>query len=149
MPPELSWWHENFALLTDMSTRGYACHVQSFDGMLEDPRGVLTRVFAWLGEAFTAGRDLEAAIESVRPGTRTQSASPTPEPCALEPAQADVCDAYYQAVHAGSGLGTLLVERMNEVQLALDPIIASHRTRIEDEAYKMRELWAGRTRRFG
>lgn len=123
MPPALEWWDENFALIRDLSVRGYACHVQSYDGILADPRRVIAGVLAWLGQ----GGDVEAAVAAVRPETRTQRA---PASDSVEPRHAAVFDEFYAAVHAGDGLDKGLIERMNATHRALAPEIAAHQERL-------------------
>lgn len=142
MPPALEWWEENFALINDMAVRRYPCHVQAYSALLADPRGVLERVFAWLGPERTKGRDLSAAIAAVDPGTRTQRAlehSPADVERLgdLQLRHADIFDAYYEAVVAGQGLSALLVERMNEVQAELAGLIAHERQRTRKAAERL------------
>lgn len=123
MPPALEWWDEHVALLRDLSVRGYACHVQSYDGVLDDPRGVLTRTFAWMG----VDADLEAAVTTVRPHARTQHA---PGSDAVAPHVAEVFDAFYAAVHRGHGLDAELIARINATHRELEPAIRRHREEI-------------------
>ncbi len=125
MPPALEWWDENFALVRDIAVRGYACHVQSYDGVLDDPRGVLERTFAWIGR----DGDVDAAIEAVRPGTRRQRrrAPEVDDQAHVAPHVAATFDAFYEAVHAGTGLDGKLIERMNTTNLELAPEIGRQR----------------------
>jgi len=123
MPPALEWWDEHVALLRDLSVRGYACHVQSYDGVLDDPRGVLTRTFAWMG----VDADLEAAVATVRPHARTQHA---PSSDAVAPHVAAVFDAFYAAVRRGDGLDAELIARINTTHHELEPTIRRHREEI-------------------
>jgi hypothetical protein len=123
MPPALEWWDEHVTFLRDLSLRGYACHVQSYDGVLDDPRGVLARTFAWLG----IDADLEAAIATVRPYARTQRA---PASESVPPHVAEVFDAFYEAVHRGEGLGPTLIARINATHQTLEPEITRHRREI-------------------
>jgi hypothetical protein len=123
MPPALEWWDEHVAFLRDLSVRGYACHVQSYDGVLDDPRGVVTRILAWLD----VDAHVEAAVAAVRPHARTQRA---PESDAVAPAVAEVFDAFYAAVHSGEGLDAALIARINETHQQLEPVITRHREEI-------------------
>jgi hypothetical protein len=128
MPPALEWWEENYGFVRDLSQRKYACHVQSFDGLLGAPAEVITRVFDWIGPELCPRPQLERAIAAVRPRTRTQTlARSWSAGDSVEAHVADVFDAYYDAVHAGSGLSGILVERMNEVNAYLLPQIAAAR----------------------
>jgi hypothetical protein len=123
MPPALEWWDENFALIRDIAVRGYACHVQSYDGVLAQPRRVVGAVLEWLGQ----GGDLEAAVRAVRPETRSQRA---PSSSSVAPEHAAVFDDFYAAVERGEGLDRELIARMNRVHLALGPEIQAHHERI-------------------
>ncbi|MBA3547311.1 MAG: hypothetical protein H0T76_12565 [Nannocystis sp.] len=123
MPPALEWWDENFALIRDIAVRGYACHVQSYDGVLADPRRVIGAVLEWFGE----GGDLEAALRCVRPEVRTQRA---PVSSSVTPEHAAVFDDFYAAVDRGEGLDRGLIARMNRVHQALGPEIQEHHERI-------------------
>lgn len=120
MPAALEWWDEHITFLRDLAVRGYACHVQSYDGVLDDPRGVLTRTLAWLD----VDADLEAAVAAVRPYARTQRA---PESDAVAPAVAAVFDAFYEAVHRGEGLDSALIARINALHRELEPTLSRHR----------------------
>ncbi len=123
MPPALEWWDEHYALVRDLAVRGYACHVQSYDGVVEQPRAVLSRTFEWLGIEV----DLEAAIAAVHAQTRTQRGG---ESSSIDPTVAEVFDAFYGAVHGGGGLDAELIERMNATHQIVATEIAEHRERI-------------------
>jgi hypothetical protein len=123
MPPALEWWDENFALIRDIAVRGYACHVQSYDGVLAEPRRVVAATLAWLGQ----GGDVEAALRAVRPEVRTQRA---PSSSSVAPEHAEVFDEFYAAVERGEGLDRGLIARMNRIHLALGPEIQEHHERI-------------------
>lgn len=123
MPPALEWWDEHVAFLRDLSLRGYACHVQSYDGVLDDPRGVVTRILAWLD----VDADVEAAVAAVRVQARTQRA---PDSDAVAPPVAEVFDAFYAAVHRGEGLDAALIARINRTHQELEPELERHREEI-------------------
>lgn len=143
MPPALEWWDDHVTFLRDLSLRGYACHVQSYDGVLDDPRGVVARTLAWLD----VDADVNAAVAAVRPHARTQRAPAAaahppvpalvpvsgPEPVAAEPIApelAEVFDAFYAAVHHGEGLDAALIARINRAHQQLEPAITRHREAI-------------------
>ena len=141
MPAPLQWWEDNYIFIRDLSIRQYACHVQSFDGLLERPREVITRVFEWIGSELAGSADLEAAIACVQPRTRTQSRPREVHPDdSIEPHIAEVFDAYYDAVHAGDGLSSVLVERMNEVNEELAERISAARARVMDAQARVAAL---------
>jgi hypothetical protein len=123
MPPALEWWDEHVVFLRDLAVRGYACHVQSYDGVLDDPRGVVARVLAWLD----VDADVAAAVAAVHPQARTQRA---PVSDSVTPAVAEVFDAFYAAVHAGLGLDAALIARINHTHQQLEPTITRHREQI-------------------
>jgi hypothetical protein len=125
MPPALEWWDEHVAFLRDLSLRGYACHVQSYDGVLDDPRGVVTRALAWLD----VDVDVEAANAAVRPHARTQRA---PESDSVAPEVAEVFDAFHAAVHDGHGLDPALIASINRTHQDLEPVIQHHREQLAD-----------------
>jgi hypothetical protein len=122
MPPALEWWDENYAMIRDIAVRGYACHVQTYHGVLADPRGVLARILAWLG-----GGDLERAVAAVHPESRTQHA---PASTSVAPEIAAVFDDLYAAIDRGDGLDPALIERMNQVHRELGPVLQEHHERI-------------------
>lgn len=116
MPPLLEWWHENFMLLRDIVVRRYRVHVQSYDGLLDDPATVIRDTMRWLGRG-----DAEAAIAAVKPELRTQ-VRPEGEP--LDPALEEVFELLYQTVHERRGLTAALIQRWNEANVVLAPRIA-------------------------
>lgn len=122
--PALEWWSEMFALICDVSTRKYAVHVQSYGGLLADPKGVLTRVFSWLGHG-----DVERAIAAVDPKLRTQDGAKIAEQDMLSAEVAEVCDELYAHLAAGESLPRAFLGRVNEVNAQLRPAI---RTNYED-----------------
>ncbi|MCA9704569.1 MAG: hypothetical protein KDK70_01830 [Myxococcales bacterium] len=124
MPPWLEWWEECFMLMRDILIRRHAIHVQSYDGLLADPSGVITRVLEWLGEP---DLDVDAAIAAVRPGNRTQH---RPEVDGVPAAAAEVFDELYRCVDEAKGLPKALMGRLNETAVELAPLVQQHRKRI-------------------
>lgn len=124
MPPWLEWWDENFALMRDIMLRRHSVHVQSYDGLLADPAGVITKVLAWLGDPDV---DVAAAIAAVRPGNRTQH---RPEVEGVPPEAAAVFDELYQSIDEHHGLRRSLMERLNGLQRELAPLVQAHRKRL-------------------
>jgi hypothetical protein len=118
MPPVLEWWHENFALVRDIVTRRYPVHVQSYDGLLGDPEGVVADVLQWLGDGEV---DVEAAVAAVKPQNRTQT---SPISGTLEPELAEVFDLFYRTLHERLPLNTAFIEMLNETNRVLAPRIA-------------------------
>jgi hypothetical protein len=124
MPPWLEWWEENYALVRDILVRRHAIHVQSYDGLLADSAGIITKVLAWLGEP---NLDTTAAIGAVHPGNRTQH---RPEVEGVPPAVAETFDALYQSIHEHQGLHRSLTERLSATNRELVPLIHAHHRRI-------------------
>jgi hypothetical protein len=135
--PALEWWAENYMLIRDVATRRYPVHLQSYDGLLADPEGVLRRTFAWLGFG-----DAAAAMAAVKPERRTQRAkapqaapasqaapvpdsgpSSDPEDRELEPAVIEVFDHLYHTVHAGEPVRPELLAALNATHVELAPRI--------------------------
>lgn len=128
--PALEWWSECFMLLRDVATRRYPVHLQSYDGLLADPEGVLRRTFAWLGVG-----DAAAALAAVKPERRTQRAAPAagPEPSEpdLDPAVIEVFDRLYHTVHAGEPVGPALLAALNDTQQRLAPRLGEQQRAVE------------------
>ncbi|MEM9461733.1 MAG: hypothetical protein AAGF11_46650 [Myxococcota bacterium] len=126
MPPWLEWWEECFMLMRDILVRRHSIHVQSYDGLLADPQGVITKVLTWLGEP---NLDVKAAIAAVRPGNRTQH---RPEVAGVPDGVAEVFDELYRSVDQSHGLRRSLMARLGETNRELAPLLAEHRKRIVD-----------------
>jgi hypothetical protein len=124
MPPWLEWWDENYALVRDLLVRRHSVHVQSYDGLLADPGGVITKVIAWLGQP---DLDVAAAIAAVHPGNRTQH---RPEVEGVSAARAAVFDALYESIHEHQGLHRSLMERLSAMHRELAPLVHEHRRRL-------------------
>lgn len=130
LSPVLEWWHENYMLLRDVAIRRYPVHLQSYDGLLDDPEGVLERTFAWLGRG-----DAAAALAAVKPERRTQRAGgpaageanaepdPDPDEASLDPAIAERFDRLYHTVHAGEPVRAELLAALNATHAVLGPRI--------------------------
>jgi len=124
MPPWLEWWDENFMLVRDILVRRHPIHVQSYDGLLADPRGVITRVLGWLDDPQL---DVEAAVAAVRPGNRTQH---RPEVEGVPDSAAAVFDELYACIHEHHGLRRSLMGTLNETNRILAPMVHEHRKRV-------------------
>jgi hypothetical protein len=124
MPPWLEWWDDNFSLMRDLLVRRHAIHVQSYDGLLTDPAGVITRVLEWLGDP---SLDVAAAIAAVRPGNRTQH---RPEVQGVPPEAAAVFDELYASIDEHHGLPAALMAKLNDTHRELAPLVHEHRRRV-------------------
>lgn len=125
MDPVLEWWAENFGLIRDIATRRYPVHVQSYDGLLDDPPKVIRRTLKWLG----AESDVRKAIAAVNPGNRTQKAPPSLE---VETEHAEIFDLLYDTVHRGDGLTAKFIRRLNELNETLAPMVQAERQRVAE-----------------
>jgi hypothetical protein len=130
LPAALEWWMENFGLVRDIATRRYPVHVQSYDGLLEDPAGVIRRTLGWVGDG-----DVEGAIAAVKPEHRTQT---RPESDSLEPDVAKVCDELYACVHESRGLERSFIERLNRTNEQLLPTIRAAQDKVRRDRIERR-----------
>jgi hypothetical protein len=150
LSPALEWWSENYMLIRDVAIRRYPVHLQSYDGLLEDPEGVLRRTFAWLGVG-----DAAAAMAAVKPERRTQrvhdpdarrqpdpGSGPDPDPdrAALDPAVVEVFDLLYQVVHAGEPVRPELLAAFNATQVELAPRITEQQRAVARAQRRRRAL---------
>lgn len=125
MPPVLEWWHENYLLLRDIATRRYRVHVQSYDGLLQDPEAVIRKVVGWIGHG-----DADAAVNAVNPELRTQE---QPVSTSIEPEFAQLFDELYHTVHTGQPIRRELLEALNTANAKLGPRVAEHTKAIQRE----------------
>lgn len=123
MPSALQWWQENYALIRDLVIRRHRAHVQSYDGLLDDPDKTIRETIAWLGEG-----DADAAVAAVKPGHRTQKA---PDVEGIDDDVAAVFDELYAAVHERRPLNATFVSGLNELHAQLVPQIREHAQAIQ------------------
>ena len=109
--------------------------MQCFDAVMQDPRGVIGRVLAWIG----AGGDLDAAAAMVKPRPPRAQRPELDVDELVAPEVAQVFDEYYAAVEDGDGLSPALIKRMNETNAALTPEIEAHKQRLAKEVAAWRE----------
>ena len=131
--PWLEWWEENFALMRDLMTRRYAVHVQSYDGLLADPEGVITKVLKWLGDP---DLDPAPAIAAVRPSNRTQQ---KPEVDAVEDEFAAVFDELYESIDRQQGIARSLMQKLNDTNRTLAPRVHEQRRQMGEARRARRE----------
>ena len=123
-------------------------HLNSYDGLLADPEGVLRRTFAWLGFG-----DAAAAMAAVKPERRTQrakasAAAPAPSPARdpdpdeseLDPAVVDVFDRLYRTVHDGEPLQAALLTALDATQVKLAPRLAEQQRAVARAQQRRRAL---------
>lgn len=129
--PALEWWTENFTLVRDIVTRRYRVHVQSYDGLLDDPSKVIADTLKWLGDG-----DLEGAVAAVRPSNRTQRAPAVA--AEIDPSLAEVFDTLYDTVHRHLPITPAFVAKLNETQTLLAPRLAEQRREAMRDAARRR-----------
>ena len=142
VPPALEWWSENYALLSDVLTRGHALHLVAYESTLGEPERIVPEAIEWLS---VPDLDADAAVAAVRPELRTQVDSeelstpvePLPVPgddpdAVVPPEAAEVFDTLYARVRDRKGLDGPFIDRLNETHEALQP-------RIEEAVGKVRE----------
>lgn len=130
-PPALEWWSENFALVRDIAIRRYPVHVQSYDGLLEDPEKVIRKTLAWLGDEDV---DVDKAIAAVDPGNRTQRPDDAaPPPTTIEPEIAAFFDELFAAIHEAKGLERTFIQRLNQLNQQLIPRIHAAQKAVHDD----------------
>jgi hypothetical protein len=122
LAPALEWWSENFALIRDISIRRYPVHVQTYDGLLQDPERVIGRTLGWLGRG-----DVQRACAQVRSERRNFN---RPSSDTMEPTIAAVFDALYAALERGTPLSPSFLEKLNETNDRLAPLFAAHREQL-------------------
>jgi len=123
IPPVLEWWSENFSLIRDVVTRRYRVHVQSYDGLLSDPKTVIENTLDWLGDTEV---DVATAVAAVKPTNRTQQRNDdAPAPEGLSPKAVEAFELLYRTIHERSGLDPALINSLNDVHVELAPRIAA------------------------
>jgi hypothetical protein len=131
--PVLEWWSENFALVRDIAIRRYPVHVQSYDGLLEDPEAVIRKTLAWLGDPEI---DADKAVAAVEPRNRTQV---RPESDSIEPEFAALFDELYSMIHAGNGLEQGFIRKLNEANQKLVPRVQAAQQAVHDDQVARRK----------
>ncbi len=128
--PALEWWSETFTLLRDIATRRHAVHVQSYQGLLDDPARVIRAVIGWLGQG-----DAAAAIAAVRGDRRRTPERPAIElPAGLEAHHVAAFDALYDDIHRGRPLTPAFVAHLNAIDGELRPLLVAHNARLRQAA---------------
>lgn len=132
MPLLLEWWSENYALLRDIVVRRYRVHVQSYDGLLRDPKQVITDTIAWLGHG-----DAAAGIAAVKPSNRTQSRDED-APSSLDATLVEAFNLLYAAIDQRTGIDAGLIARLNKTQSILAPRIAEAQRAVAEHEKRRR-----------
>lgn len=130
IPPVFEWWSENFALIRDIVTRRFRVHVQSYDGLLSDPKTVIENTLDWLGDKEVA---VASAVAAVKPKNRTQQRhDDAPVPEGLSDKVVDAFELLYRTVDERSGLDPALISTLNEAHVEIAPRIAQAQKAVSD-----------------
>jgi hypothetical protein len=136
--PVLEWWHENYLLIRDYSTRRYPFHCLAYEQLLSQPEEHLPTILRWcnsslpsdftqLGRAQTEATlslNIEAAIAAVKPQAQTQKRAGLPDRSFPLPAHIEgIFDDFYACFTRDAQLSSALIEDMNRCNEELEPLI--------------------------
>ena len=115
--PALEWWRENYDLIRDFATRGYAFNLVSYGKLLDDPAGVIEPVLRWCGAP-----EIEKGIAEVDVLMRTQkhvhiSDSPLTEE------QETLFDEFHDFFYRQEPLSASFIQKLNDIDSVLRPLI--------------------------
>ena len=128
--PAFEWWTETFALVRDLAVRRYPAHVQSYQGLLDDPPRVIQGVLRWIGLGDPAAALAVVRLSAPRTAPRPEPALP-PE---LLPHHVAAFDALYDDIHRGRPLTPAFVAHLNAVDAELRPHLLAYNARVRDAA---------------
>lgn len=127
-PPAYEWWMENFALMRDISLRGYPYQLQTYDEVLDEPERVIPEV---LGRMGLAEADVDAAIAAVKPDNRTQDEDVAPlETESVPDDLAQMFDELYEVVRDRRPVAGAFLQRLNATNRRLLPKLAELQTKV-------------------
>lgn len=146
-PPAYEWWMENFALMRDISLRGYAYQLQTYDEVLSDPARVIPEV---LGRMGIAGADIEAAIAAVKPDSRTQDEDVAPLESESVPDELSAMfDELYEVVRDRLPVAGAFLERLNATNRRLLPKLSELQTKVVQSMSKIQHQTGRKPRPMG
>lgn len=124
--PALEWWDEVHGIVADVLVRGLPAHFVAYDATLDSPDATVREVIGWLGVG-----DESAAVAAVLPERRTQRTTEAPElPGAFGVDELALCDELYARIRERRGIDAEFIDRLNDANERLAPVVASERTRI-------------------
>lgn len=127
-PPAFEWWMENFALMRDISLRGYEYQLQTYDEVLSEPARVIPEV---LGRMGIADANIEAALAAVKPDNRTQNEDTTPlESQSVPEDLAVMFDELYDVVRDRRPVSGDFLRRLNDTNRRLLPTLSELQTKV-------------------
>ncbi|MGH1344038.1 MAG: hypothetical protein ACRBN8_20940 [Nannocystales bacterium] len=146
-PPAFEWWMENFALVRDISLRGYAYQLQTYDEVLSDPAQVIPEV---LGRMGIADANIEAAVAAVKPDNRTQDEDATPLKSGSVPDDlAAVFDELYEVVRDRRPVSGDFLRRLNDTNRQLLPKLGELQTKVVQSMSKIQRETGSKPRPMG
>lgn len=117
-PTWLRWWVGNFGIIRNAAVRRFPVHVSTYGRMVRDPGREVAAVLDWIGEGNAA-----AATAAVDPDLRTVDGAPTPDGVSRH--HAAVFDELYDHLDRGRDLPAAFVERLNQTDRELQPLLLS------------------------
>ena len=134
-PPAYEWWMENFALMRDISLRGYAYQLQTYDEVLSDPARVIPEV---LGRMGIAEANIDAAIAAVKPDNRTQDEGVAPlESESVPDDLSEMFDELYEVVRDRRPVAGEFLKRLNATNRRLLPKLGELQTKVVQSMSKI------------
>jgi hypothetical protein len=130
-PPAFEWWMENFALVRDISLRGYPYRLQTYDEVLSDARTAIGRV---LSRIHGSALDIDKAVAAVKPENRTQQKV---ESSSVDPEFAAVFDELYLTVQEKRPFAGPFLARLNETNKRMIPVLLELQRKVVESAAKM------------
>ena len=127
-PPAYEWWMENFALMRDISLRGYAYQLQTYDEVVHEPARVIPEV---LGRIAVPDADIQAAIAAVKPDNRTQNEEVVPLQSESVPDDLSAMfDELYEVVRDRRPVSGDFLKRLNATNRRLLPKLTELQTKV-------------------
>ncbi len=134
-PPAFEWWMENFALMRDISLRGYEYQLQTYDEVLAEPSRVIPEV---LGRMGVADADIEAAVAAVKPDNRTQNEDAAAlESSSVPDELAEMFDELYEVVRDRRPVSGDFLRRLNDTNRRLLPRLSELQTKVVQSMSKI------------
>jgi len=134
-PPAFEWWMENFALMRDISLRGYDYQLQTYDEVLSEPARVIPEV---LGRMGIGDANIEAAVAAVKPDNRTQNEDIAPLESESVPEDlAVVFDELYEVVRDRRPVSGDFLRRLNDTNRRLLPKLSELQSQVVQSMSKM------------
>jgi len=146
-PPAYEWWMENFALIRDISLRGYPYQLQTYDEVLQAPQRVIPEV---LGRMGLADANIEAAVAAVNPDNRTQDEDVQPLQSESVPDElAATFDALYEVVRDRRPVDGEFLARLNATNRQLLPKLGELQTKVVQSLAQVQRETGAKPRPMG